>query len=133
MGNRRFHAQAIAARFAADAFLSFTAQFTQSRLTQPCQNIAYWRRSPIWMSGMPHLRADIGESETDAVTERPRRRLSDKVLLAFDQACDQRNLVVAERLVRVLEMTHRRGHEMETLVTVYERLWKLQHTLMLDC
>jgi hypothetical protein len=33
----------------------------------------------------------------------PRRRLSDKILAAFDQACEQRDLEVAELLVRALE------------------------------
>jgi hypothetical protein len=51
------------------------------------------------------------------------------VLLAFDQACEQRDLSAAEQLVRVLEMTHRRGREMVTLIAAYERLWKLQHNI----
>jgi hypothetical protein len=33
------------------------------------------------------------------------RRLSDKILAAFDQACEQRQLEVAEHLVRALELT----------------------------
>jgi hypothetical protein len=34
----------------------------------------------------------------------PLRRLSDKVLAAFNQACDQRDVAVAELLVTALEM-----------------------------
>jgi len=33
------------------------------------------------------------------------RRLSDKLLIAFDQACDQKLVDVAELLLRALEMT----------------------------
>jgi len=32
------------------------------------------------------------------------RRLSDKILLAFDQACAQRDVAVAEHLIRALEI-----------------------------
>lgn len=33
------------------------------------------------------------------------RRLSDKILAAFNQACDQRQLDVAEHLLRALELS----------------------------
>lgn len=35
----------------------------------------------------------------------PQRRLSDKILLAFDQACEKGELDVAELLVKALELT----------------------------
>lgn len=35
----------------------------------------------------------------------PQRRLSDKILTAFDQACERGELDVAELLVRALELT----------------------------
>jgi len=35
----------------------------------------------------------------------PQRRLSDKILSAFDQACERGELEVAELLVRALELT----------------------------
>lgn len=35
----------------------------------------------------------------------PQRRLSDKILSAFDQACERGELEVAEMLVRALELT----------------------------
>lgn len=35
----------------------------------------------------------------------PARRLSDKILSAFNQACDQRRIDVAEQLLRALELT----------------------------
>jgi hypothetical protein len=35
----------------------------------------------------------------------PQRRLSDKILCAFDQACERGELDVAEMLVRALELT----------------------------
>jgi hypothetical protein len=78
-------------------------------------------------------RGGARKAKAPAASEQPQRRLSDKVLLAFDHACEQHNVEAAERLVRVLEMTHRRGREMATLVDAYERLWKLQHTSICDC
>ena len=67
---------------------------------------------------------------------RPTRRLSDKILVAFHQACDTTELDVAEQLLRVLEfMMNRRPtygdgnrrRNMESLVAAYERLWHLRH------
>ena len=67
---------------------------------------------------------------------RPTRRLSDKILVAFHQACDTAELDVADQLLRVLEfMTNRkptygdgnRRRNMESLVAAYERLWHLRH------
>jgi hypothetical protein len=42
----------------------------------------------------------------------PRRRLSDKILAAFDQACDRHELDVADLLLKALEVTLTRvgGH-----------------------
>lgn len=64
------------------------------------------------------------------------RRLSDKILVAFHQGCDQGDFEVAEQLLRVLEMmlTRRpvspdinRRRNIETLVAAHERLWHLRH------
>ncbi len=64
------------------------------------------------------------------------RRLSDKILIAFHQACDQSDFEVAEELLRILEkmVTRRpavpdnnRRKNMETLVAAHERLWLLRH------
>lgn len=64
------------------------------------------------------------------------RRLSDKILVAFHQACDQGDYEVAEQLLRVLEMmlTRRqlppdanRRRNIESLVAAHERLWHLRH------
>jgi hypothetical protein len=38
-------------------------------------------------------------------TPKPQRRLSDKILAAFDQACERRELEVAELLIRALDRT----------------------------
>lgn len=69
-------------------------------------------------------------------TQRYTRRLSDKVLIAFHQACDQGDFEVAEQLLRVLETmvmrrpnvpdVNRRRH-IESLVAAHERLWVLRH------
>ncbi|WP_236019745.1 hypothetical protein [Sabulicella rubraurantiaca] len=87
--------------------------------------------------------ADQDERELvhDEVTRLPPgvrqgRRLSDKILVAFHQACDQSDFEVAEQLLRVLEMmlTRRpvmpdinRRRNIETLVAAHERLWHLRH------
>jgi hypothetical protein len=63
------------------------------------------------------------------------RRLSDKILIAFHNACDEKDLDVAMRLLDVLESTTRRSHTLpttadrrvkESLVAAYERLWHLR-------
>jgi hypothetical protein len=68
--------------------------------------------------------------------ERPRyiRRLSDKILVAFHQACDQDDLDVARELLSILEtMLKRRSYEgnrrrsTDNLVAAHERLWDLRH------
>ena len=66
-----------------------------------------------------------------------RRRLSDKVLVAFHQACDQGDFEVADRLVRILEMVlnrrllakpdRRQRGDLDTLVAAHERFWQLRH------
>ncbi|WP_457485927.1 hypothetical protein [Teichococcus aerofrigidensis] len=62
--------------------------------------------------------------------------MSDKILIAFHQACDQSDYEVAEELLRILEkmVTRRpnspdtnRRKNMESLVAAHERLWLLRH------
>ncbi|MCI0753880.1 hypothetical protein [Teichococcus vastitatis] len=71
-----------------------------------------------------------------AATPRHTRRLSDKILIAFHQACDQNDFEIAEELLRILEkmVTRRpsqpdnnRRKNMESLVAAHERLWLLRH------
>jgi hypothetical protein len=70
--------------------------------------------------------------------QRPRytRRLTDKILIAFHQACDQADIEVAEKLLNTLELLVRRpppnqdGRERrvrETLVAAHERLWHIRN------
>jgi hypothetical protein len=83
---------------------------------------------------------DTAQSEKTRRQRGPRpgftQRLSDKILAAFHQACDQADFEVAERLLGVLEwmlrrLPHvpdkRRGREMDALVAAHERLWQLRH------
>lgn len=42
---------------------------------------------------------------SDADKPFPLRRLSDKLLSAFDQACDQKALAIAELVMQALELT----------------------------
>ena len=69
------------------------------------------------------------------------RRLSDKILIAFHQACDQRDVEVAAALLGVLEAMSTRtpnlpgGRErrtIESFVAAHERLWQIRHPAT-DC
>lgn len=63
------------------------------------------------------------------------RRLSDKILIAFHQACDAGRLKLAADLLRSCEAAMRdempaggdRRRADETLIAAFERLWFLQH------
>jgi hypothetical protein len=64
------------------------------------------------------------------------RRLSDKLLLAFHQACDQQDNLVASQLLGILEsMLTSRPHKIEisrrrslnSLVAAHERMWQIKH------
>lgn len=80
--------------------------------------------------------ADAENAEAQSAAPRYTRRLSDKILVAFHQACDQADFEVAERLLAVLELMltrrpvipdHQRRRNMEGLVAAHERLWHLRH------
>jgi hypothetical protein len=79
---------------------------------------------------------DAIEADTTVKAPRQRRHLSDHILIAFHQACDERDLEVAERLLAMLAMviagrrhqpTAPDRHDKESLVAAYERLWALRH------
>ncbi len=72
----------------------------------------------------------------DGPPRRYSRRLSDKVLGAFHQACDQSDYEIAQQLLRILETLLERGpaysagnrrKKLESLVAAHERLWHLRH------
>jgi hypothetical protein len=76
--------------------------------------------------------------ETVEVVAMPRytRRLLDKVLIAFHQACDQSDLEVAGRLLPIIEFMltpqrlgsgDNRRRSLEGLVAAHERFWTLRH------
>jgi hypothetical protein len=82
---------------------------------------------------------DLDDSPKDLTASgapRYSRRLSDKILIAFHQACDQTDFEIAEQLLHILELmlkrrpvttdTNRR-RTMESLVAAHERLWHLRH------
>jgi hypothetical protein len=65
------------------------------------------------------------------------RRLSDKILIAFHQACDERDLEVAKQLLKTLEVVvysqkvppeRNRRKEVESLVGAHHRLWNLRNS-----
>jgi hypothetical protein len=69
-------------------------------------------------------------------TRRQPRRVVDRILTAFHQTCDQRELEVAEQLLAVLarmiagprhQPTAPDRRDKESLVAAYERLWQLRH------
>ncbi len=69
-------------------------------------------------------------------SSRQGRRLSDKILVAFHHACDVDDFVVADCLLRTLElMLGRRPlpadlgrrRSIESFVAAHERLWHLRH------
>jgi hypothetical protein len=72
---------------------------------------------------------------TEARTEKPRyfRRLFDKVLVAFHQACDQNDHDAARGLLTIMETLLGRspeGNQRKSaggLVAAHERLWHLRH------
>jgi hypothetical protein len=79
---------------------------------------------------------DVVREAIAPATPRHTRRLSDKILVAFHQACDTAELDVAEQLLGILEkmMSKRptanegnRRRNMESLVAAFERLWHLRH------
>jgi len=79
---------------------------------------------------------ETGREGGTATAPRYSRRLSDKILIAFHQACDQADFEIAEQLLHILEMMLRRRpltpdtnrrRTMESLVAAHERLWYLRH------
>jgi hypothetical protein len=81
----------------------------------------------------------MSDPPADTTANRARRRprrVADHILTAFHQACDQRDLEVAEQLLAVLAMviagrrhqpTAPDRRDKESLVAAYERLWQLRH------
>jgi hypothetical protein len=76
------------------------------------------------------------DHDPDRGPARYTRRLSDKILIAFHHACDDRDIEVAGRLLGVLEFMITRApvlpagrdrRSKESLVAAYERLWALRH------
>ena len=77
--------------------------------------------------------SDVSDDTMTATAPRHTRRLSDKILIAFHQACDLADFEVAERLLKVVETVlavpretpiDRERREQETLVAAHERLWQ---------
>jgi hypothetical protein len=73
---------------------------------------------------------------TETPEPRYTRRLSDKILIAFHQACDQGETDVAEQLLSLLGFMAQRSAKLPTgmerrveecLVAAHERLWALRH------
>lgn len=79
---------------------------------------------------------DTAEADHRPGPVRYTRRLSDKILIAFHQACDQSDFEVGEQLLQILElMLNRRPvvpdanrrRSVDSLIAAHERLWYLRH------
>jgi hypothetical protein len=79
---------------------------------------------------------DGSTEQRTASPTRYRRRLSDKILIAFHQSCDQNDVESARSLLDLLEFMVRRPRASsedgerrikENLVAAHERLWHVQH------
>jgi hypothetical protein len=79
---------------------------------------------------------DESSEQRPSSLPRYRRRLSDKILIAFHQCCDQNDVEIARSLLGVLDFMVQRpraGPEVterrikESLVAAHERLWHMQH------
>ena len=70
--------------------------------------------------------------------ERRNHRLSDKIIAAFDQACDERDLVTAGELLATLELVllktpptaEQRDNVLGALYACQARLFNLKHDLL---
>ena len=80
--------------------------------------------------------------DTAAPEPRYARRLTDKILVAFHHACDQRDIEAAGQLLGVLDFMIRRTPNLptgrdrrakESLVAAHERLWHIRHPDLLGC
>ncbi|MDB5373439.1 MAG: hypothetical protein JWP04_2081 [Belnapia sp.] len=82
----------------------------------------------------PYLQPALREVSSSQPTG---RRLTEKILVAFHQACDQADIEVASSLIAVVETIMRqdrsffgpdRRRRLDNLVAAYERLWFIKHT-----
>ena len=113
-----------------------------SPLRKPRPGVAW--RGPFTRAQLSHYIGSAtihfcGVCKTEPIVrapKRPMRRLSDEIMIAFHNACDQADLEIAERLLCVLEMVLRRPplipsgdrrHGLDGLVAAYRRLWQLRH------
>jgi hypothetical protein len=96
----------------------------------------FWGRWLFFLSGGGILLPLVpSAAKLHRMTTPQHRRLSDKILSAFDQACQQHELDVAELLVKALELTLTRAggkgnvdkrHELGPVVEAYEKLQRLR-------
>jgi hypothetical protein len=96
----------------------------------------------FWLEATaPAGRGAVKEAMIDLLPDDPpepryTRRLSDKILIAFHNACDQGDIEVAAALLDVLEFMTKRDFRFsgrsdrrstESLIAAHERLWQLRH------
>jgi hypothetical protein len=93
----------------------------------------------VWL-GRPRrgslLIVDGSNEQRTSSLPRYTRRLSDKILIAFHQGCDQNDVEVAQCLLAILDFmvqrppTDMEGGERRTkanLAAAHERLWQMRH------
>jgi hypothetical protein len=67
-------------------------------------DVLKWGLIPYFTKDLNNTMSDSPDNTAASSARRYMWRLSEKILIAFHQACDQRDLEVAERLLAVLEM-----------------------------
>jgi hypothetical protein len=91
----------------------------------------------LGMDGDDHLAPSFRGSVRDFFSPH-HPRLSDNILSAFHQACDEADYQVADHLLRTLEMMLTRQQvgagtnnrrNIDSLVEAHERLWQLRHPI----
>jgi hypothetical protein len=85
---------------------------------------------------MSEIMQEVCDNPDAVALPRRSRRLADKIMTAFHQACDVDDIETAAALVKVLELLSRRPSpvagaltraDMTSLVFAHERLWSIRH------
>jgi hypothetical protein len=110
-------------------------EFSAENVNKWLTPIFFSGRRSIFLAGGILLPSGPGTAKLNPMPTAPDRRLSDKILSAFEQACQRRELDVAELLVKALELTLTRAggkgnvdkrHELGPVVEAYAKLQRLR-------
>ena len=80
-----------------------------ARIAPPAATeVEAWQLAPPPAVPAPPVAASDAPAATEAPS-RPARRVSDKITMAFEQACELKDVVLAEKLLESLELVLLRG------------------------